>query len=170
MWHICLSNSIVYIYITVPWLWQSLPGQLEGTKGRWITIIFTTYILFFSQLTQVIRWPCYLHFQHYNVIHFHIRKASRLRGERVKIVETKICSHELTLRLQLMRSDQGSVEMHWFWNIKEKVDFAGEVVQGGGGDSYIFKANLLASVNFDLWLQQWWQVSLNSNKDSNISY
>ena len=54
-----------------------------------------------------------LHFQPENVIHFHIRKASRLRGETVKTVETKICSHELTLRLQLMsRSDQGSVEMH----------------------------------------------------------
>ena len=74
--------------------------------------LYHLYTICQSQLTQVIRRPCYLHFQHYNVIHFHIRKASRLRGERVKIVETKICSHELTLRLQLMRSDQGSVEMH----------------------------------------------------------
>ena len=58
--------------------------------------LYHLYTICQSQLTQVIRRPCYLHFQPDHVMHSQNRKAS----------------HELTLRLQLMRSDQGSVEMH----------------------------------------------------------
>ena len=53
--------------------------------------------------------------------------------------------------------------------LKKRLTLRGRwcLVQGERGGPYIFKANLLASVNFDRWLQQWWHVSLNSN---NISY